>query len=448
MRANCFWQRVVALFACFLLSSGSYPERAGAAVRTRQDSQQGFDVSKLRGARVKLPSQVKKEKKQSLLESPIVKAVPVVIMVSGVGYIGYQAYKLHEKQKVQRWQELLRKQFEKEEKDEGTDSATAEAVVDSKPVSSQKEPSTVGEKSRLEIFHKSTSKGRIHDGVSEYLLPSTESLDNLITRYLIGKITVTELKEMLEGLNETKDQLLNKYMNFCQAELDSVFDKAVKFFGSNDSASIQAMTTLIDFMTKLEHLGKEAFSITVQDGQSLFRYGGVASEAQQEAVYRLLAIHFFSSESRIKDGMEKLPIVQQYLKISSERFHQLNTEVAKAIFQVAVSNAVSDGKLDDESRQALESLRSSFTNMIDQESAENIISEVGLMRVMYALQQLLKEQKFGDEDIKLLRNMCERLGVDLDGLLKTAEAMGDDMGPQVKNFVEQLQKVVSNNPSE
>ncbi|GJQ08474.1 hypothetical protein GpartN1_g265.t1 [Galdieria partita] len=444
------WNRLLTIVTCFVFSSCLWPRASFAIVRPNPYGRQNVDVTKMRAARAKLPSETVKEKKERFLDKPLIKATlktaPIVVVTGGVGYVGYQVYLLSERRKIQQWQQLLQRQFQTE--NEGKVDSTeieSEAVTEKNLPTEDIRKKRLDELSRLELFHgKSEMKdSQVSTLAMELATNSTDPIQSSLLEYLKGTIDVIEWNEKIQGLDLSKEEVIRRTKEFCTNYLNAIFDKSAKFSETNDKTRIETMLVLVDQLKKLETFSKQSCIASDLSDMHWLVYSGSANEKQVEAAYRLLAIHFFSSESSIKDGMEKLPSVQRYLKLSEERFHSLNQEVAKAIFQVAVSNTLSEGKLDSDSREALENLKRSFTKMIDNESAENIISEVGLMRVMYALQQILKEQQFGEEDIQMLKSMCEQLGVDLESLLKTAEDMGDNMGPQVKEFVQQLRSFLS-----
>ncbi|EME31276.1 uncharacterized protein Gasu_15150 [Galdieria sulphuraria] len=449
------WNRIVTIASCVIFSSCLCSRTSFASVRPNPYGRQSIDVSKMRAARTKLPSETAKEKKERFLEKPLIKrtlkAVPIVLVTSGIGYLGYQAYRLSERRKIEKWQQVLQRQFQTKDVEEANSTLDeAEVAIEKNLSKEDSRERRLDELSRLELFHK---RGEMKDLQVDTVAPeltmhSTDLTQSLILEYLKGVIDVTEWNERIERLGRSKEEVVQKTREFCTSYLNAILDKSAKFSDTNDKTRIETMLVLVDQLEKLETFSNQSSIASDLSDEHWLKYSGTANEKEVEAAYRLLAIHFFSSESRIKDGMEKLPFVQRYLKLSDEKFHNLNQEVAKAIFQVAVSNTLSEGKLDDESREALETLKRSFTKMIDNESAENIISEVGLMRVMYALQQILKEQQFGDEDIQMLKSMCEQLGVDLESLLKTAEDMGDNMGPQVKEFVHQLRSFLSKTSKE
>jgi len=448
------WNRMVTISTCVILSICLRPSFASADLRPKQYARQNIDVSKMRAARAKLPSETAKEKKEKFFEKPLIKATlkaaPAVLVAGGVGYIGYQAYVISEKKKIQQWQQVLQRQFQSEKEDEEAQKESKTVRVENNTQKEDVSERRVSELSRLELFHKNSApKDAQVEVVTPELEPkSSDPVSSLLSEYLRGNMDIFRWNETSQELDLPRQKIVERTKEFCTSYLNSIFDKTAKASEMDDRTRIENMLFLLDQLRKLERFSTRSnLSSDLSDMQWL-HYSGTATEKQIEETYRLLAIHFFSSESSIRDGMEKLPSVQRYLKLSDEKFHSLNQEVAKAIFQVAVSNTLSEGKLDDESRQALENLKKSFTNMIDNESAENIISEVGLMRVMYALQQILKEQQFGDDDIQMLKSMCEQLGVNLESLLKTAEDMGDSMGPQVKEFVQQLRSFLSKTSEE
>jgi hypothetical protein len=110
---------------------------------------------------------------------------------------------------------------------------------------------------------------------------------------------------------------------------------------------------------------------------------------------------------------------------------------------VAVSSAMADGSMDAESKEALEQLKGSFGDFLDGGSADNIVSEVAVMRAMHSLQQLLAEQGVSDSDVAELRKMCSDLGVNIDEMMANADSMGDALGPEAKQFVGGLRSLLN-----
>lgn len=174
------------------------------------------------------------------------------------------------------------------------------------------------------------------------------------------------------------------------------------------------------------------------------RYTGrfVEDESTREELYRRYAVFCLSSERRMMDEVQTLNDMQRLLSINEQRADAINTEIAKGMFQVAVSAAMADGSLSDEDRKTLENVKTSFGSFLDGDCADSIVSEVAVMRAMYSLQQLLQEQGVSAEDVRQLRSMCKELGVDVDEMLQNADSLGDALGPEAKNFVDSLRGVL------
>lgn len=180
----------------------------------------------------------------------------------------------------------------------------------------------------------------------------------------------------------------------------------------------------------------------------------VGARAKDEAaridLYRAYAIFCLSDETRVKDdtALQGLVDMQMLLSLSDERAEEVNKEIAKGMFQVAVSSAMADGSMTAESKDALEQLKDSFGSFLDGGSADNIISEVSVMRAMYSLQQLLaEEQGVSEEDVAELRKMCADLGVDVDEMMQNAVQMGDSLGPEAQQFVGGLRALLQDGDS-
>lgn len=235
------------------------------------------------------------------------------------------------------------------------------------------------------------------------------------------------------GLSEAEAAAL--FDGYLSRVVSAQIDRAAVNLDSDDRESLRNLHQLTVTMGAAKALGPEAG----------LAYVGVhaGEEGTREELYRRYAVFCLSSEERVKDDLQSLVDMQTLLSVSDERAETINTEIAKGMFQVAVSAAMADGSLDDGSRQALETLKESFGEFLDGGSADSIMSEVAVMRAMYSLQQLLQEQGVSDDDVKELRKMCKELGVDIDEMLQNADALGDALGPEAKEFVESLRGLLS-----
>lgn len=235
------------------------------------------------------------------------------------------------------------------------------------------------------------------------------------------------------GLSEAEAAAL--FDGYLSRVVSAQIDRAAVNLDSDDRESLRNLHQLTVTMGAAKALGPEAG----------LAYVGVhaGEEGTREELYRRYAVFCLSSEERVKDDLQSLVDMQTLLSVSDARAETINTEIAKGMFQVAVSAAMADGSLDDGSRQALETLKESFGGFLDGGSADSIMSEVAVMRAMYSLQQLLQEQGVSDDDVKELRKMCKELGVDIDEMLQNADALGDALGPEAKEFVESLRGLLS-----
>lgn len=248
-----------------------------------------------------------------------------------------------------------------------------------------------------------------------------------------------------EKLSKARDEA-----NLNQVEASAVFDaylskvvsmkidRAALNLDSDDRESLKNLHQLAITMSAGKALGPEAS----------LKYVGAHAEQEtvREELFRRYAVFCLSSEERVKDDLHGLDDMQRLLDISDERAETINTEIAKGMFQVAVSAAMADGGLNEEDREALDRLKDSFGGLLDGGSAESITSEVAVMRAMYSLQQLLQEQGVTPDDVRELRKMCGELGVDIDEMLQSADALGDALGPEAKEFVESLTAILSDIP--
>lgn len=78
--------------------------------------------------------------------------------------------------------------------------------------------------------------------------------------------------------------------------------------------------------------------------------------------------------------------------ITDERVEEMNDEIGKAIFQVAVSPVMSGGTLTTEQTAEIYRLKSLFAPSLQNGIADAIVSQVGVMRVLHKLQNFLLNQ--------------------------------------------------------
>lgn len=230
------------------------------------------------------------------------------------------------------------------------------------------------------------------------------------------------------------DKLFDQYVS---KVVSAQIDRAAVHLDSDDRESLQNLNHLAVTMAAAKLIGPNA---------NLSYVGVHASGTRvKEELYRRYAVFCLSSEERVRNDLQSLVDMQTLLDVDDARAETINTEIAKGMFQVAVSAAMADGKLDQRSRDALDKLKESFGDLLDGGSADSIMSEVAVMRAMYSLQQLLQEQGVSEDDIKELRRMCTELGVDIDEMLRNADALGDALGPEAKEFIESLRGLLSEN---
>lgn len=247
-----------------------------------------------------------------------------------------------------------------------------------------------------------------------------------------GKELVKEGREKA-GLGEVEARVV--FEKFVSQVVSRQIDQAALNLDSDDRESLENLNMLAGTMAASRSLGPDV---------TLKYQGGHASGGKiREELYRRYAVFCLSSEERVRNDLQSLVDMQTLLAVDDARAETINTEIAKGMFQVAVSAAMADGSLDEGSREALNKLKDSFGDLLDGGSADSIMSEVAVMRAMYSLQQLLQEQGVTDDDVKELRRMCSELGVDIDNMLQNADALGDALGPEAKEFVESLRGLLS-----
>lgn len=235
---------------------------------------------------------------------------------------------------------------------------------------------------------------------------------------------------------EESERALN---SFVSRVVSVQIDRAAAHLDSDDRESLKNLHELAVTMRASQAIAKES-----KHGSGLKYVGAHAGEEKtREALYRRYAVFCLSSQERMKDNLQSLADMQALLSVSDAHAETINTEIAKGMFQIAVSAAMADGSLDEASRNALEKLKTSFGDFLEAGAADSIMSEVAVMRAMYSLQQLLQEQGVSEDDVRELRRMCSELGVDIDEMLQNADALGNVLGPEAKEFVESLRELLS-----
>lgn len=251
---------------------------------------------------------------------------------------------------------------------------------------------------------------------------------------------VSALSTALEtaGLSELEAKTV--FESFLSRVVSAQIDRAALHLDSDDAQSLKNLHEITLTLEAAKTLGPD----------SILRYEGAHTEHMeiQELLYRRYAVFCLSSEDRVKVDLHSLDDMQRLLSVSDARAETINTEIAKGMFQIAVSAAMADGGLKEEDREALDQLKESFGGLLDGGSADSITSEVAVMRAMYSLQQLLKEQGVTADDVREMRKMCKELGVDIDEMLQSADALGDALGPEAKEFVESLKSILNDNPED
>ncbi len=239
------------------------------------------------------------------------------------------------------------------------------------------------------------------------------------------------------GLKEK--QIVSGFTEYASRVVSMHVDRAARHLDSDDAEALKNLHTLARTM------GGASLVAQVQGRDtSGLRYIGRHAEdtALRDELYRRYSVFCLSQGTAGTTGLEQLQEMQTLLAVSDTRAETINKEIAKGMFQVAVSAAMADGALDERGRDALEKLKGSFEGFLDGGDADAIMSEVAVMRAMYALQQLLSDSGVEEEDVLKLRRMCADLGVDIDEMMSNADALGTALGPEAKQFVESLTDIL------
>lgn len=304
--------------------------------------------------------------------------------------------------------------------------------------------SAVGAEARRGAAAASQKRVDITDIVAES--PFEIAIADALGRVEVGdtaaaKAAVADLAAAREAEGMDEAQAKAAFNNYVSRVVSVQIDRAAVHLDSDDRESLKNLHELAITMSAAQAIARDDDE---RKPSGLSYVGAHAGEERtREELYRRYAVFCLSSEERVKDDLQSLVDMQTLLSVSDARAETINTEIAKGMFQVAVSAAMADGSLDEGSRDTLDKLKDSFGDFLDGGSADNIMSEVAVMRAMYSLQQLLQEQGVSEEDVKELRKMCKELGVDIDDMLQNADALGDALGPEAKDFVESLRALLS-----
>lgn len=233
-------------------------------------------------------------------------------------------------------------------------------------------------------------------------------------------------------------------LNVVSRIVSTAVDDVVSTLETKDSEVMTALTALSNMMDAA-HL--------IVPGISLNYVGKrLRTDSGLEAIYRRYVVYCMSKEEFLAEELECLDRMRRFLDIYDAKAQSINVEVAKGMFQMAVSAAMASGVLTDEDRRKLDSLKNSFGDYLSDTTANSIISEVSVMRTMYALQQLVQEEHVSNSDIMKLRKMCVDLGANVDEMVKNADALGKSLGTEGKDFVIRLKGILmgtgfSSNPT-
>lgn len=258
----------------------------------------------------------------------------------------------------------------------------------------------------------------------------------------VVKKAVRNLASVQEAQGVSKESAESAFNLYVGRVVSMQIDRVAVHLDSDDRESLKNLHALASTMTSSQAFCRE-------EGRSPgLQYVGIHQGDKgmktREELYRRYAVFCLSSEERIRDDLQSLADMQMLLSVSDSRAELINKEIAKGMFQVAVSAAMADGGLDEGSKDSLEKLKESFGDFLEGGAADSIVSEVAVMRAMYSLQQLLQEQGVSEEDVSELRRMCSELGVDIDEMLQNADALGNVLGPEAKEFVVSLRDLLAN----
>ncbi|KAI0566538.1 hypothetical protein FGB62_7g541 [Gracilaria domingensis] len=299
---------------------------------------------------------------------------------------------------------------------------------------------------KLDIFQvKDTKKvqeatSQVYEGIEDAV--PTSALERAIDDFIAGdssadastrKAVLAQISEARQasGLSEGAFRSLTEA--YISRTISAKLDRAVASLRFDESESLRNLSSAVRIIDDAEDIDKSL----------RLNYNGIhrGNDAEKEELYRRYAVHCFTDQEQLEVEILRLQKLQNLLKIDQRRSEALLADVSKVMFQVAVSAAMMDGEGKGANMDSVKGLYESFSNLVDEGSAESITSEVAVMRIMYALQMLL-QQEGSLKDVEGFGKMCQELGVDIDELISRVGVLEKTMGADATQFVDELREIV------
>ena len=153
----------------------------------------------------------------------------------------------------------------------------------------------------------------------------------------------------------------------------------------------------------------------------------------------------FTPES-LQQSLDALDELQRLLRVDNTTAAQMKDQAARFIFQMAASAAASTAAGDDTNAATDEAYLRALTNLLGgiltPDAADKIKSEVGMMRILYDVEKMIKEGNFTAEDKRAVRQMCQRLGFDVKDILASTAQLKEVLGAEGARYAQVLQQVL------
>jgi len=222
---------------------------------------------------------------------------------------------------------------------------------------------------------------------STFLLKPSNEVEKAIVAALDGE-NVRVLSEAVNRTCSNKAEARKIFEHFGSSQVSAVVDRVAQNIHSDDFTALASLSVLAAMLARLGELGQRVFN-----APTTLKYNGTSlDEPSKEQLYRRYTVFSLSSEQRLIEDMDSLRTLRAFLDIPPGRAREMDVEMAKAMFQVAVSAVMHEGVMNEEKNMELMRLQEKFSGVLDRDVAETIMSEVSLMRVLHELQKLLQEQ--------------------------------------------------------
>lgn len=124
--------------------------------------------------------------------------------------------------------------------------------------------------------------------------------------------------------------------------------------------------------------------------------------------------------SRLEKTMSSLAILERILRIDEASATSIKDEAARFVFQMAVS--------------------ATFSNRIR--------SEVGMMRILYDIEKMVKEGNITREDKRALRTLCTQLGFNVQDFLESTAQLKEVLGAEGERYARLFQQIFGDDNDE